>query len=214
MLYLGVGNNKFKKLAVCSNRFYFKEEHPDNLCFDCHRHIDLILRYREGEDLSDTYYYLINRFYSQKPESVIKEKIKRFINFFEEIKKNGFSQDEANINVTETGVRLDGSHRVAIASVLGIEKIKVKVVQPEGKCLKILTKERDERAYYYKKYVGLEVFLKGVYEGRVIYTDIVKRSFLFLFNKNRLYHVLDTKKILAAEDCELCAYQNKKIYQP
>jgi hypothetical protein len=204
MKYFGVSNSPVKRKASTSASFEYVEVSTEELAFDCMRHIDLLRRYEERKDLEKSFYFVNSLFFSKRKANAIKNKINHFIQLYETIKLNGYSENVPgyqDIVITDNGIRLDGSHRAAIAYFLNIKKIKVKYVKWHILYFPLYI-ERKNKENYYTRYSNKKVYKDNVYLGKVIYTDWVPMRKAALL-KGKVYHILDTIKIVEGTKCRL-----------
>lgn len=204
MKYFGVSNSYIKARATCSKTYEYREVSSESLAFDCMRHMDLISRYEEGKDLKKSFYFVFSKFFSGRDKRTINEKIKNYISFYEKIKRGGYRDDIQGFKdlvITDNGIRLDGSHRAAIACFLGIKSLRVKYIK-WNLLYYVLCRERTKKEFYYERFRNKEVYKDGVYLGKVLYTDWVpiKKAGLLL---GRIYHILDSMQIIEDDQCQL-----------
>ncbi len=91
--------------------------------------------YRFLKNRKDKSYYQLQRFYGRK-DKWIKNKIDKFLDVFESIKKDGFTENISAVEIPlvknkyNKGYEIfEGHHRVACALVLGIEKIPCEIIR-------------------------------------------------------------------------------------
>lgn len=132
MIYVGVQNSA--KKAELARRRPVKTIYvdPQDLAWDCSRHIAFLREAKRHTGDSWDEAWMLRSWYAgwlltagRSQDSAI-ARCRRFLIMFAEIQRDGWS--DAWATVTEDGIRLDGSHRAAIAVVLGLPRVPVSVV--------------------------------------------------------------------------------------
>ena len=113
----------------------------DNLCYECHRHKDILNNFdNDSNNFDKTEYW---KYYeSTKNNRVIMAKIVRYEKLYNKIKKNSYVpyEDLSSIIITDDGCRLDGSHRLAILEHMNVSKVIVNIFYYE----KIFSKKESQ----------------------------------------------------------------------
>lgn len=102
---------------------------PAGLAWDCIRHVDLVERARTGERgdaLRASLYWRYLRTAAGHSEESADRRCERFAALVDAIANEGYD-DRDPIAITDDWMRLDGSHRSAVASALGVESVAVRV---------------------------------------------------------------------------------------
>jgi len=199
MNYFGIRNSYFKKVLLNSGEFRIKKKSVASLAYDCKRHQDLFERYERSEDLNNSLYMNVSKFYAGKAEATVLSKMNRAIDFYRDIKSQRSKSEP--IVVTSNGARLDGSHRAGILQFLNVKEVDVKEVYAPKLFLWVVGREAKRKRRVYDKYKGKSVFVGGKEAGRILYTDFVTWDPFSIFGS--YYHVLDTGGILNTRRCRL-----------
>lgn len=119
----------------------YARKHPNfinidisDFCYECHRHLELLRLFdSDSKNYTTTEYW---RYYKGiKSKSAVIEKIRRYKQTYNSIKKYGYipcGKNNCSIIVTDDGCRLDGSHRLSALLYLGIMQTKVNVLVYEN----------------------------------------------------------------------------------
>jgi hypothetical protein len=101
-------------------------------------YLAIMQRFRDGCAWQDTLYGisakrdLLNKGWTRRPEfdswEAFHKELSKWDTVYEDIKKNGFREVKNNIMVTHDRVFIDGKHRLAMARVLGLKEIVVRIV--------------------------------------------------------------------------------------
>ena len=146
MRYVGVPNSRTKDHMVRREPIETIAVDPQDLAWDCTRHIAFLRECGIGrQDVRDTDYARYLR-ESGRSESAAYEKCLAFLRHFVHVRDGSVPQIWAI--VTRHGFRLDGSHRAAIAVVLDKGRVPVHVVPTypfDGGWAKRMTAIRDEK---------------------------------------------------------------------
>lgn len=131
MIYLGIPNSQTKSALCQRTPVRTIYVHPVDLAYDCDRHIDF-LRTMDGLPGYPTEAAMLKTAYCQYLMSVGRSPVsavQRAIRFLRlaEMWRDG-QPGKVWATVTEDGLRLDGSHRAAIAVVAGLHSVPVAVV--------------------------------------------------------------------------------------
>ena len=129
MIYVGVENSPIKVRIATRAPARTIYVDPTDLAWDCHRHLAFL---RDAEKhLADTWdeVWMLRSGYvgwmlqSGRTHRAVLARCRRFLERLSEIRLHGLDGPWAV--VTADGIRLDGSHRAAIAVVLGLESVPV-----------------------------------------------------------------------------------------
>ena len=121
MIYVGIPNSMEKSLMVKRPSVKAIYVTPEELAWDCLRHVrflevfSTVRRPRTSDLLSSDYALWLRK--TARTDSAILAKCRSFLWLYEEWGRNAEGKSWAV--VTEDGLRLDGSHRAAVAVVLG-----------------------------------------------------------------------------------------------
>jgi len=178
MDYIGIAAWREKLTLLKSEHFDRCSVATKALTLDCERHLDFLDAYLDkNKNFSprDTLYYAYYKFFAG--ESIAIEKCKKFAFQIDRSLVSKPDLAEEYIDVTDDGIRLDGSHRASIALAIGIEQLPVRVFRwkslfPENRISHIrkeLALKRDARSTFQPS----KVFESdsGNYLGELIYKD-------------------------------------------
>jgi len=183
MNYIGIKNCPEKALLVQSSDFQLRDISTKSLSYDCGRHLDFLDKLLALKDCFFPQYTLYYAFYAfLMGEDQANAKCQHFLELFKTIQSEGFRTEETTIAVTTDGVRLDGSHRSAIALMLGIETVPVKVYQWESlfsdRKIRHIREEIDikRRCRFQRQAWKAYDRTNGQYLGEVVYTDVLSQQ--------------------------------------
>jgi len=193
MKFVGIRNCREKALLQQCVTSEIREYPPNNLLLDGQRHLEFLRLVDMGMDFVDyssTLYWKYLIFFGMS-EKVALEKMRQFAEFYREIKKHGFDKQKAYGAVADNGVRLDGSHRAAIACSLGMTSLPVHYYRWEdrfsARCLEEIYAEARVKIAGYHTYFGKTAFTResGTQLGRVEIIDArpVKNRIVRFFRK-------------------------------
>lgn len=152
---------------------------PADVAFDCQRHIDFLKRIDAGMtpvDFPESLYwqYLI---WAGKGAAGALYKCEQFSALYKRIRVEGFDQQRGVPSVAFPNIRLDGSHRAAIAVQLGLSRILVAVHDWRGCIEENHAKLQIEEARIKVKAQSDGIIgrvastLVGVVLGRIVFVD-------------------------------------------
>lgn len=134
MNFVGVQNCPIKSVIAGSDTGRLQDLTPMDVAFDCIRHIDFLRRLEEGmtedEFPASLYWKYIRLKGGNETKALVK--CRRLKDLFFTIKAEGFRPGTPHADVTTDGIRLDGSHRAAVAAVLGLDTLTVRIHTPEN----------------------------------------------------------------------------------
>jgi len=176
---VGIRNSPQKKWLTSQEFVQRSIVKTKDLTFDCMRHLDFLAFYDKfgaKADFSSTLYWRYYISFGHPPE-LAQHRCDRFGKLFEKFKSEELDRDVGRIKVTEDGIRLDGSHRSAIAYYRGIEEIEVdcflwgwiyKLVDPGNMKLEAETKRKLQ-----KEYLGRKVYHRSdnQFLGEVVFVE-------------------------------------------
>jgi hypothetical protein len=127
MKFVGIRNSPQKQRLLAEGTPGHERMDTGDVAFDCIRHLDFLHRaVASGAPARDTLYwrYLIRAGHTPAGAD---ERCRRFAGLASAVLDDSLEQGLGSVAVTEDGVRLDGSHRAAIAHWLGLEELDVRV---------------------------------------------------------------------------------------
>ena len=177
--YVGIRNWKEKATLLRKGQYVLQEVPAEELAFDCVRHIEFLEQIERlpTRNFSDTLYwkYLLSR---GRSEHHAQQKCEQFVALYESVRSQGIDYSQGYVAVTEDGIRLNGSHRAAIAYVLGIETLRVRVYKWEEifppKRVRYIQEEARLKRDAQKRFLGKRVHLlrKEWDVRRVVFVDV------------------------------------------
>lgn len=176
--YVGIRNWPEKAQLLQTPNFTFGHIETDSVTFDCERHVDFLSTYMEKGDRFDPAQTLYYAFYDYvKGPGAAVAQCSQFLRMFTGILQSGLRLEEAIVSVCDNGARLDGSHRSAIARILGINRIPARIYSWDGfSPAKVahISKEVDCKTKCRSRNVGRRAFEKKdkKYLGKVMYTEM------------------------------------------
>ena len=132
MIYVGVENSRAKSRIAGRQPVRTIYVHPKDLAWDCQRHVAFLREAStRGEEGWEEAWMLCSPYagwllQGGRSEKSALERCRHFLSHFAHVRVYGV--DGSWATVTEDGLRLDGSHRAAIAVVLGMQEVPVSVV--------------------------------------------------------------------------------------
>lgn len=132
MIYVGVENSRGKSRIAGRQPIRTVYVHPEDLAWDCQRHIAFLREAaKRGEGTWDEAWMVCSAYAGWFLETgrtieAVRVRCQNFLAHFAHVRAQGVDGPWAT--VTEDGLRLDGSHRAAIAVVLGGPMVPVAVV--------------------------------------------------------------------------------------
>jgi hypothetical protein len=129
--YVGVRNSAEKARLLERGKPHRETVASAALAFDCVRHLDFLHRLSEGGSARESLYWRYLVTVGHTPESA-DERCARYAALAEAIEREGFDPDRDPIAVSDDGVRLNGSHRAAIARHIGVADVGVDVYAWRG----------------------------------------------------------------------------------
>lgn len=120
---IGVKNSRVKKWLAEQTPIHIIQIAPEAAGYDCVRHIDFLKywKYDKENIRKSIYWQYTARTKGNKSEA--DAKCEYFGGLFDSVCANGWNGAKYPIAITNDGIRLDGSHRSAMATVLGITSI-------------------------------------------------------------------------------------------
>ncbi len=131
---VGIRNSQQKKWLTSQEFDQIAIVQTKDLTFDCMRHLDFLEhydKYGSQADFSSTLYWRYYISFGHPPE-LAQHRCDRFGKLYKKLKTQDLDRDIGHIKVTEDGIRLDGSHRSAIAFFLGIDQVEVDCYRWKG----------------------------------------------------------------------------------
>ena len=132
MIYVGVENSRAKSRIAGRNPVQTISVNATDLAWDCQRHIGFLREaVARGDREQYNHWMLLSPYagwllHTGRTEAEAVVRCQNFLAHFVKVRAHGIQGPWAT--VTEDGIRLDGSHRAAIAVVLGMEQVPVAVV--------------------------------------------------------------------------------------
>ena len=176
--YVGIRNWPEKAQLLKTGNFTVGHIETEGVTFDCERHIDFLSAYMEKGDRFNPARTLYYAFYDyvKTPDTAIAQ-CDQFLKMFIGIQQSGLRLEEAIVSVCESGSRLDGSHRSAIARVLGIRSIPARIYRWDGFSpgkIAHIRKEIEVKIKSRSRNVGQKAYERRSerYLGKVMYTEM------------------------------------------
>ena len=124
MRFVGIRNSPEKARLLSGGSPRAVRVGAEDLAYDCIRHTDL-LRRGEGDVRASLYWrYLVSVGHTDESADA---RCRRFLDLAATIRSEGFDPDRDPIAVSDDGMRLNGSHRAAIACSLGLVEVDVRM---------------------------------------------------------------------------------------
>ncbi len=179
MKYVGVRNYPEKAQLLRNGTPWLARVSTRDLAYDCIRHVEILRSVDAGtgaDRLSETLYwkYLAA---SGRQEDAIRQRCQRFIRLYEDIRERGMDYSQGYIGVTTDGIRLNGSHRAAIAYVTGLESLWVEMYQWEElfstRRIRHILEEAGVKRQAQAEYLGKQVHDRktGARLGKAVFVD-------------------------------------------
>jgi hypothetical protein len=132
--FVGVRNSAEKARLLARGAPRRERAASEALAYDCIRHLDFLghaLENGRGADFRESLYWRYLVAVGHTPASADRRCI-RYAELARGIEREGFDPQRDRIAVTDDGVRLNGSHRAAIARHLGVGELDVDVFSWAG----------------------------------------------------------------------------------
>lgn len=125
--FVGIRKSDEKALLQHQGRPCIVEIPPRQLLLDGQRHLEFLQAVERGLPESEYSQTLYGKFlsFAGVSDTASHERMVRFAGLFYSIKQSGFSDHQGYGAVADNGARLDGSHRAAIACMLGVNVLPV-----------------------------------------------------------------------------------------
>lgn len=172
MTYVGVRNSPEKARLLERGTPRRIELPAAELAYDCIRHrefVELLLSGADPEAWRASLYWRFMRSSGRAPVSA-DGRCRRFADLVAAIRRDGLDADRDPIAVTDDGIRLDGSHRAAIAAVLGAGTITVDEYSWDGAVPGWRRRHVAEEARV-KRETQEAMLGREVATGRVVFVD-------------------------------------------
>lgn len=129
MRFVGVRNSPEKRAALERPPLRIERVAPDELAYDCVRHLELLRTATPASGDDELRRSLYCRFLRAggRDDAAALAKARAFLALHARIRDEGMDYAYGRVAVTEDGIRLNGSHRAAIAAALGLERVDVEV---------------------------------------------------------------------------------------
>jgi len=170
---IGVKNSKVKKWLADQPPIQIIQISPETASYDCIRHIDFLKYWKYDRDNFRKSIYWRYMVRAKGSDIAADEKCLYFGSLFDAICNNGWNGSEHPIAITDDGVRLDGSHRSAIAKVLGIQGIHARIYS-------------WKQVSFFSKWEAKKLQQEAVYK-RYIYDAAKINNNRVISRKNNLY---------------------------
>jgi hypothetical protein len=129
--FVGVRNSAEKARLLARGTSRRERVLVRDLAYDCLRHLDFLERLDGPDDPSGSLYWRYLVWTGHTPASA-DERCARFAGLTRQIESEGLDSRLEPIAVTDDGIRLNGSHRAAIARHLGVDEVEVDVYSWNG----------------------------------------------------------------------------------
>ena len=177
MRYVGVRNSPEKARLLERGVAHRVDRPVADLAYDCIRHrafVELVLAGADPEAWRASLYWRFMRHSGRSPESA-DGRCRRFAELIAGVRRDGLDPDRDPIAVTDDGIRLDGSHRVAIAATLGTGTLAVDEYAWDGTVAAWRRRHVAEEARVKREtqdaLLGRDVAAGGSPAGRVAFVD-------------------------------------------
>jgi hypothetical protein len=171
---VGIRNSPEKARLLARGRSRAARLADGDLAYDCIRHLDFLER--GGRDPRATLYWRYLVFTGRTAEAA-DARCRRFAELAEKIRTDGFDPARDPIAVTDDGMRLNGSHRAAIARSMGLGEVEVRVYSWDGALpswrVRHVAEEARVKRDAQEQYLGREAADAATGEplGRVAFVD-------------------------------------------
>jgi len=178
--YIGVRNCPEKARFLRGSPIRIVSVSTEALAFDCERHLDFLVALRDGREPSESLYWKHHALLGRSADWIAK-RCRYFADLYRTIGIVGFDITRAHIAVTYDGIRLNGSHRAAIARQLGLERLAVGVYERESifeaRAVQHILGEAEEKRTLRARVAGRIAHDKtsGGHLGQVLFGDIIWR---------------------------------------
>lgn len=182
MLYVGIPNSAEKAALLERRPGERLEVPPTDLAFDCIRHLDFLRRVEKDDETAfpETLYWKTLLLRGRTEETAL-ARCRRFSELHASVSKRGVDYALGRVAVTTEGMRLNGSHRAAIAAFLGLPSLEVDVHEWTG--LPPRSQRRLQEEVTLKREGQLEWLGRSVADartgeplGRVAFVDVAERG--------------------------------------
>ena len=133
MEFVGIRNYQEKRQLLRDGTPRPERVPTGDLAYDCIRHIEFLRSIDAGmtqDQFPKTLYWKYQAAVGRQGDA-IRQRCQRFIRLYEDICQRGMDYSQGYIGVTTDGIRLNGSHRAAIAYVIGLESVWVEMYRWE-----------------------------------------------------------------------------------
>ena len=177
--FVGVRNSPHKKKLIAQGSIRGDIVSTEELTFDCMRHLEFLDHYENHgpqADFSSTLYWRFMISFGRTPNSA-QAKCERFGQLYESLKGQQLDREIGRIKITQDGIRLDGSHRSAVAKFLGIDSLEVDIFQWKGLLRYVdpgrMKLEANTKRDLQEKYLGKNIFHSSDnrYLGKVVFVE-------------------------------------------
>ena len=178
--FIGVRNYPQKAQLLKQPFSSLVEIATEALVYDCERHLDFLAALEDGRDPSESLYWKYHALLGRSADGIA-ERCHRFTDLYRTIGIRGFDTTQGYIAVTDDGIRLNGSHRAAIAHHLGLGTLPVAIYRWETTFqlgeVQHIREEAEEKRALRARVAGLTAHDKtsGKYLGHVSFSDIIWR---------------------------------------
>jgi hypothetical protein len=179
MDFVGVRNYPEKAQLLRNGTARLARVPTRNLAYDCFRHVEFLRSVEDGmgdDQFPETLYWKYHATVGRQ-EDAVRERCQCFIQLYENIRGQGIDYSHGYIGVTTDGIRLNGSHRAAIAYVIGLESLWVEMYQWEElfspRRIRHIREEARVKRRAQAEYLGKWVHdpKTGARLGKVVFVD-------------------------------------------
>jgi len=192
MKFVGIRNSLAKRKVLQNGVFSIRTQLSLDLSYDCIRHIDFLRLVNAGmveSEYQETLYWKYILLKGGSPEKAI-FRARQLRDLFLSVQQGALKPSESYGAVTEDGIRIDGSHRAAIATVLGISSLAVQVYSWEEHASRteiaaILEETRVKREAQ-DAYLGKRAYSP---KGKLLIGTV---AFVDVWPERRLWHIFSS----------------------